>query len=455
MPFDNPRQKSEALDNFTRLDVHLWSRYPEVNNAVDAIYSELKDDPAFGGNRRLRKKHIKVVILALYANWLADSTRYIAYSRSRNAYKGNSRYNRIHISFLTVPVIDALHRRGLVDHYPGFYNAELEVGRLSRMKATDRLINIIKDQHAVPAEAIERWRNEECIILKNVIGGKKFAIEYRDTAATRRMRRNLTAYNDLLARTDITLPNAPLEGVPNTSGTRYVRPVPTAKFVRRIFNNGSWEEGGRFYGGWWQRIPSQWRVQISIDGSEQGSVEVDYSGHHIVLMYALEGIDYWKADGGDPYRLEDLEQSDRMRALLKLVLLFTINAKSRKSTLSALRKEINIDSDTFGWVKEENVSLENLIDAFADRHKPIEKYFFSNAGIRLQKLDSDIAEIVINRFTEMDIPILCIHDSFVINPAHLGDLEAMMMEAVRFETRRLTEGKLNITPKLKVLMHIG
>ena len=168
-------------------------------------------------------------------------------------------------------------------------------------------------------------------------------------------------------------------------------------------------------------------------------------------MYALEGIDYWKADGGDPYRLEDLEQSDRMRALLKLVLLFTINAKSRKSTLSALRKEINFDNDTYGWVREENVSLEGLIDAFADRHKPIEKYFFSNAGIRLQKLDSDIAEYIINWFTRADIPILCIHDSFVINPAHLGELEAKMIEAVRFEVRRLSEGKLDITPKLKVL----
>ena len=31
------------------------------------------------------------------------------------------------------------------------------------------------------------------------------------------------------------------------------------KFVRRIFNNGTFEEGGRFYGGWWQRI--RWKLE--------------------------------------------------------------------------------------------------------------------------------------------------------------------------------------------------
>ena len=29
----------------------------------------------------------------------------------------------------------------------------------------------------------------------------------------------------------------------------------TQKRLRRIFNNGSFQQGGRFYGGWWQNIP--------------------------------------------------------------------------------------------------------------------------------------------------------------------------------------------------------
>ena len=144
MPFDNLPQKAEALDNATLFDVHRWSVYPQVNEAVDALYIDLKNDPAFGGNERLKKRHIKVVILDLYANWLADNTRYIAFNRSKNAYRRNSRYNRLHISFLTVSVVDALHSRGLIEHHRGFYNRKQKFGCLSRMKATDRLINLIR-----------------------------------------------------------------------------------------------------------------------------------------------------------------------------------------------------------------------------------------------------------------------------------------------------------------------
>jgi hypothetical protein len=446
MPFDNPAQKAEALNNFTLLDVHRWSDFPEVNNAVNAIYCELKKDPAFGGNKRLRKKHIKVVILDLYATWLADDTKYIAYYCTPNAYIGTSRYNSLHISYLTVPVVDALHRRGFIEHYSGFYNRELDVGRLSRMRSTDRLIGLIKEEHAVPAEAIQHWRDKECIILRN---RNKDDIEYKDTVTTRRMRRNLNAYNDLLAQTDISIHNVPAEGIPNTSGTRHVRPVPTGKFVRRIFNNGSWNEGGRFYGGWWQSIPSNWRVRTSIDGAI-GSNEIDYSGHHIVLMYANEGIDYWKDDGRDTYLIDDYEQSERMRNLLKLVLLTTINAKDKKGAISPIQKEINFDSETYGWIKEEGLSLKDLIEAFANRHEPIKHHFFSNAGLRLQRLDSEIADEVINHFTIANIPILCVHDSFVINPVYADELKTVMIDAVRRATRRIADG-IEITPKLKTL----
>ena len=129
------KQKGEALDNFAQFDVHRWSDYPEVNNAVDALFDDLRQIPNFGGNERLRKKHIKVVVLDLYAKWLADPTRYTAYSRSRNDYRGRSRYNRLHISYLTVSVIDALRERGYVEHHIGFHDHEWQVGRRSRMRA--------------------------------------------------------------------------------------------------------------------------------------------------------------------------------------------------------------------------------------------------------------------------------------------------------------------------------
>jgi hypothetical protein len=77
-------------------------------------------------------------------------------------------------------------------------------------------------------------------------------------------------------------------------------------------------------------------------------------------------------------------------------------------------------------VKENDLNIEGLIDAFVVKHKPIEEYFFKDKGIKLQNIDSRIAEKVINHFTNLKIPVLCIHDSFVIAAAKSKELLEVM-----------------------------
>lgn len=65
--------------NYSRpLDVHRWSDHPEVNSFVDKIYSSL---PALSGNKQIRKKHLKVLLLDLYVAWSTDPDLKIAISR--------------------------------------------------------------------------------------------------------------------------------------------------------------------------------------------------------------------------------------------------------------------------------------------------------------------------------------------------------------------------------------
>jgi hypothetical protein len=100
--------KARDLDNSVLFDVHKWSHFPEVNRAVDALYDEMRALPEFSGKSKLRKKHIKVVVLNLYVAWLRDSSSWVAYYRGKWAYKPRSRYNELHISFITVAVVDAM-----------------------------------------------------------------------------------------------------------------------------------------------------------------------------------------------------------------------------------------------------------------------------------------------------------------------------------------------------------
>ena len=56
--------------NYSRpLDVHRWSEHPEVNTFVDKIYSSL---PQLTGNKKIRKQHLKVLLLDLYLVWSVD-----------------------------------------------------------------------------------------------------------------------------------------------------------------------------------------------------------------------------------------------------------------------------------------------------------------------------------------------------------------------------------------------
>lgn len=450
MSWDSVDQKAAALDFARPFDVHKWSDYPEVNKAVNALFDDLKGDPEFTGNDNLQKKHVKVVALDLYAAWLGHPEQYISLHRSPNAYTKDTRYNKLHISFLTVGVVDALERAEYVEFHKGYQNRETGKSAISRIRATDKLIKLIKDDHEVPAIAISKHPHTECIILRDA---DKRDIDYKDTRTTERMRKQLKAYNALLNKTKIEIPDPEdfyVLGIDREA--KYLINEP-GYFVRRIFNNSSWRDGGRFHGGWWQQIPGKIRRTIHLNDGKEACSEVDYSGLHIVLLYGMEDIDYWKEDGEDPYKLAGYEESERLRQLLKIVLLIAINAKDKATAVNAIKNEINFNNHEYGWSKRVGIDIEELIDAFASRHQRIAKYLFSGQGIKLQHIDSRIAEKVIEHFTAKDIPVLCVHDSFLIDPLHENELITLMVKSFKEIVRDITPSKIDIEATMKHSCH--
>ena len=112
-------------------------------------------------------------------------------------------------------------------------------------------------------------------------------------------------YNELLRKTFIDIqeletPRIKLKGDKlrkKRNKPTYVNISHHDKFTRRIFNNGSFDEGGRFYGGWWQRIDSSERRRIRLNNAP--SKEMDYSALHVILAYAKVNEDYWKLTDKD------------------------------------------------------------------------------------------------------------------------------------------------------------
>jgi hypothetical protein len=433
MHFMTMNLKRRKLENSAPINWNLTTADPSYIKFIDALTIKLSANSKSLKTVRATNitKHLSIIVLNLWSAWLQDPKRYIAISRDKKYYSAFvDRYNHTAISFKAVKVIDALFENNFIDFVAGQNRPNLK--RRSRIRPRAKLINQIIKRFKIYPTAIQLARNSECIVMHDA---DKNDVDYRETKNTKQMRADLTEYNNLLRRTQIDIPTFPNEGIKQKSGIPFKINFEdeTNKFTRRIFNNKLWKEGGRFYGGWWQQIPNNefpWRSIIRINNKP--TIEIDYSGIHIVLLYAMKKIDYWNEIKKDPYDLSDYGyvMDKNLRELLKVVLLVSINAKKGSNkdytkAQQAVQKEINLNRpDEFAWVKKTKLNIPKLIKDFADYHKPIRRYFYSGKGVSLQYLDSVIAENVINHFTRLNIPVLCIHDSYIIQrDASIGDGE--------------------------------
>jgi len=64
-------------------------------------------------------------------------------------------------------------------------------------------------------------------------------------------------------------------------------------------------------------------------------------------------------------------------------------------------------------------------------HEPIAHHFYTGVGLRLQRLDSDIAEKVLLHFAQSGIAILPLHDSFLMHNGYGASLEPVMRSAFK------------------------
>lgn len=390
------------------LDVHVWSNHSEVNDFVNDIYSTLGTAT---GNERIKKKLLKVLLLDLYVAWIADPDLKIRFSRDNSSYVAGSRYNELNIGKKIIGIVDTLIEEGIIHQKIGFNDRVTGSSFLTRIWASDQLKEQFREAR-FSQFIIHPHEDREPIVLRNLDGED---VNYSDTEETRRMRTLLSDYNDLLSNTHIDIYD--LEVPVIVSGTRARKNVVQvnqhSKFVRRIFNNERWNQGGRFYGGWWQRCPKEYRKRIVLDGIR--TAEIDYSGLHITILYAQEGINYWEDTNEDPYKITGINSLDPaidLRAAAKLLLLTALNAGNETKTFQAFRKQAGTGSPE---KKLTNEQLSSMLSALKLKHEPIAHKLASGAGIDLMFFDSRITEKLIERFTyHYKCPILTVHDSYVV-----------------------------------------
>ena len=263
--------------------------------------------------------------------------------------------------------------------------------------------------------------------------GNAREVEYEDTDDTNRMREEVRAYNHLLSRTFIDVPDQvathlerPIKLGPRAGEIVRVPVCTLENQVRRVFNREDWTCGGRYFGGWWQQVGSEFRKGNHING--RPTVEVDYQALHIAILNAGHG----QPTTGDPYGLAEGLFPDttarEQRKLVKRLILVALNAKDRTTACQAFRQGCPVGSKAKTM---KNSALLVVLDAFAERHPHLADDLCADRGIRLMNVDSQIASYVINRLTQEGIPVLCIHDSFIVDYGRAGYLKQVMDKATR------------------------
>ena len=238
------------------------------------------------------------------------------------------------------------------------------------------------------------------------IDGAKVAIKPSD--------RQLKLNHIILSKTDEVLESYDkfMVNVVTSIGTAAIMPAQLS--MMRIFSKGSLNQGGRLYSAV-QNYKAETRKYLYFD--KEPTLEIDYSSFHPHLLYHQDGLQF---SGDDPYVIKGFDRSHVKVAFN--IMLNRKGSKDNKSSANTISDELGIDIE----------ASEALEIAILELHGPIAKHFNSGIGLKLQRLDSDIAMSVIDHFVNLlKRPVVSIHDSFIVSVRDTESLILLMADCYR------------------------
>ena len=376
-------------------------------------------------------KTIAANLMALHFNRVGE---YVFYSKDNNFYHKIKRYNPHDITIRKIrTLIDLLIAKELVDPRKYFHDKySKKGGHRSRIKSTVKFLNILRSNFIDRTYLYET--ETDCIILNRSKKGSKnhlkkglkktmkTLIDYEDNSFTKSIRADCRSYNYSLKETKISL-----RGCKAVNEHLYDHNVPyKKKGYYRVFNE-DFKHGGRFYGPWWlHHIPSELRQHILINGNK--TVERDYSSLIIHQIYNELGLNYYEENtySPDPYILKDVAPSERK--LNKAIIQISLNCRNFDGLNGALIKEFK--EGNLKGNKPKKKEIIRRLNIFREMNPKISRYVYSKCASRFQFQDSEIARTIINECMQNKVPVLCIHDSFIVEYTHSNFIVDTMNSAI-------------------------
>lgn len=302
---------------------------------------------------------------------------------------------------------------------------ELEKGRhvpyfgggQSRIRA-DRRLTAQMDEQAISFEDIgcDSVLMGDPITLKSEkVRGKAKTLEVPTGEPAESIRMQMLRINEGLAQADIfCFPDE--DGRERDTGNRW---------MRRIFNNGRLDHGGRLYGGFWQPMRAEHRVEnIELDGERVISLDFGQCGVRIAY-----GIARAQPPEGDLYSVPGLEC---FRDGVKMVL---------NSMLSSAEK---LTRKPAGSAKHftRHWSFRDIEQRIFEHHHPIRDLCYTGLAWTLQYIESRILIQAMLELLDKGIYVLPIHDCLLAPVSMVTTVREALMKSFKDITG--VEGQITI-----------
>lgn len=419
------------------IDVSWNTKDERLDNAVDVLLPDIVK--AAGTKRKDGKlgwrRHLRATLVIFVRAYQANPSTFIICSMNNNFGKDSyrhdydlqnpERYNLKKIQ-ATIRILDKLKYLKIHKGKRDFFDGKFE-GRLSRIEL-NQMLHEFMDSHFLEEIEFEKTLINDGMVVgyQNEKGIKKIRYDYSDLSEPEHIKQSkvfLKAYNDLIAHTEVGLEQKVKEQIVNLND----------KISFRTFTNDSYDFGGRFYGGWWTNCKRENRRYISINN--QPTVECDYTANHLNFYCSLYGEQIPDQYKKDPYSIND----NYPRSVIKLVINRLFNCDGRRGLVN----HFNLIRRFPKGEKLENLELikrhlssaievNNVLDVIFTAYPILRQQTNKDQGLILQNWDSKIAGQVLKIMTDLDIPCLCIHDSFIVPIEFEEELREAMRKSYSF-----------------------
>lgn len=336
--------------------------------------------------------------------WLlmAAPGRAMAVPRDNNLMRGKSRYKPEVYGLAFVELLNLMARPelGLIENaQTGF-----KVGNRSQPSLIRPLpaFAVQVPLASLTWESFTRRPPREVLILKSGKDddGNSEPVPYADTDRIRTMRNAVLRLNRLLQAMPIILKVSPGEVLLDHDGL----PIdPTRRALRRIFNNGRWDEGGRLFDGFWETMPKAMRfrhLRLPTEEHPEGErvANVDFEQLFPHLAYHKVRIE---PPAGDLYDIEG-------------------NGANRKGWKRLLNAQLFARGPLKAWprgCREEFECAPSLKQACAmleERHRPIAHLFGQGVGFHFMFQESSALIEVLGYLHKDGVAALPLHDSVLV-----------------------------------------